>query len=201
MTGNVRGVLRLAVIFGLCVDPIAMAGDAWARGPGGAGRARPHVSREGPAQRGSFQPTQARESTRPNERPAPGRSTRTDPSDRRDARPDRMDARRAHQGERDRDREMDDRRNERRDDYDDRRDDRRDYYDDRRDDRRDYYDDRRHFARGARYSASWWTRSCSRATIVIADGYTYYRCDDVWFSRTYYGGEVIYTVTDAPSGS
>jgi hypothetical protein len=38
------------------------------------------------------------------------------------------------------------------------------------------------------------------ATVVDVDGYTYYECDDVWFSRTYYGGEVIYTVTDAPPG-
>lgn len=51
-----------------------------------------------------------------------------------------------------------------------------------------------------RYSASWWTQSCSRATIVIVDGYTYYHCDNFWFSRTYYGGDVVYTVTDTPAG-
>ena len=51
-----------------------------------------------------------------------------------------------------------------------------------------------------RYSATWWTQSCSQATIVVVDGYTYYFCDDYWFSRTYYGGDVIYTVTDPPPG-
>ena len=202
MTGNARGILRLTVIFGLSFYLISLSGEAWARGPGGSGRARPNVSRQGPAGSGSFQPT--RESTRRSERPAPKQRDRTAPSDRQDVSRDQTDARRVNQRERDPDREVEDRRNERRDDgrdyYDDRRDDRRDYYDDRRDDRRDYYEIRRHYVRGARYSASWWTRSCSRATIVVADGYTYYRCDDYWFSRTYYGGDVIYTVTDAPPG-
>ena len=70
----------------------------------------------------------------------------------------------------------------------------------RREDRRDYYDDRRDFARGATYTAVWWGQSCSNATVVVVDRYTYYECDGAWFSRTYYGGEVIYTVTDAPPG-
>ena len=70
----------------------------------------------------------------------------------------------------------------------------------RREDRRDYYDDRRDFARGATYTAVWWGQSCSNATVVVVDDYSYYECNDAWFSRTYYGGEVIYTVTDAPSG-
>ncbi len=200
MTGTVRGILRLTVIFGLSVYLISLSGEAWARGPGGSGRARPNVSRQGPAGSGSFQPTRTRESTRRSERPAPNQRDRTVPSNRQDVSRDQTDSRRVNQREPDRDREVEDRRNERRDDYDDRRDDRRDYYDDRRDDRRDYYDDRRHYARGRRYSASWWTRSCSRATIVIVDGYTYYRCDNFWFSRTYYGGDVIYTVTDTPPG-
>jgi len=98
----------------------------------------------------------------------------------------------------------DDRRDDRRDYNDDRRDDRRDYYDDRRDDRRDYYDDRRddhRYARGARYSSSWWiSNSCSRTVVVVLDGYSYYQCNDSWFGRTYYGGEVTYTVVDAPEG-
>jgi hypothetical protein len=84
-----------------------------------------------------------------------------------------------------------------RDRVEERRDDHRDYYDD----RRDYYDDRRDFARGARYSAVWWSsNSCVNAVVVKVDGYTYYQCNGAWFSRTYYGGEVTYTVTDAPAG-
>ncbi len=189
MTGNVRGILRLTVIFGLSFYLISLSGEAWARGPGGSGRARPNVSRQGPAGSGSFQPTRTRESTRRSERPAPQQRDRTVPSDRQDVSRDQTDARRVNQRERDPDREVEDRRDERRDDY-----------DDRRDDRRDYYDDRRHIARGMRYSASWWTRSCSRATIIVVDGYTYYHCDNFWFSRTYYGGDVVYTVTDTPSG-
>ncbi len=95
-----------------------------------------------------------------------------------------MDARRANEGERSRAREMDDRRQ-----------------DTRRDDRRDYYDDRRRYSRGVRYSASWWTsNSCSQEVVVVLDGYRYYQCNDAWFGRTYYGGEVTYTVIDAPEG-
>jgi hypothetical protein len=114
-----------------------------------------------------------------------------------------MDARRVNEGRRGRGREMDDRRDDRYEDrpippadrVEERRDDRRDYYDD----RRDYYDDRRDFARGARYSAVWWTsNSCPQTATVMLDGYTYYQCDDAWFGRTYYGGEVTYTVIDAP---
>ncbi len=193
MTGNIRGILRSTVIFGLSFYLISLSGEAWARGPGGGGRARPNVSREGPARGGSFQPTQTRESTRRSERPASKPQDRTVPSDQQDVSRDQTDARRVNQRERDPDREVEERRDERRDD-------RKDYYDDRRDDRRDYYVIRRHYTRGMRYSASWWTRSCSRATIVIVDGYTYYHCDNFWFSRTYYGGDVVYTVTDTPPG-
>jgi len=32
------------------------------------------------------------------------------------------------------------------------------------------------------------------------DGYSYYQCDGEWFGRSYYGGEVTYTVIDAPAG-
>ena len=51
------------------------------------------------------------------------------------------------------------------------------------------------------YSAGWWTRSCDDASVVTVDSYTYYECDGTWFSRTYYGGDVIYTVTDPPPGN
>jgi hypothetical protein len=36
--------------------------------------------------------------------------------------------------------------------------------------------------------------------IVVQDGYSYYQCNGAWFGRTYYGGEVTYTVIDAPQG-
>jgi hypothetical protein len=76
----------------------------------------------------------------------------------------------------------------------DRRENRQDYYDDRRDDRRRY-------ARGARYSAVWWTSSsCRQTVVVVQDGYSYYQCNGEWFGRSYYGGEVVYTVIDAPEG-
>jgi hypothetical protein len=117
-----------------------------------------------------------------------------------------MDARRLNDAERGRGRDLDDRRgDQRRDDrYEDRpavperveerRDDRRDYYDDRR-------DDRRQFARGARYSAVWWTsNSCRQTVVVVQDGYSYYQCNGEWFGRSYYGGEVTYTVIDPPQG-
>ncbi len=122
-----------------------------------------------------------------------------------------MEARREPELERRRDAEMRDRRQDYNRDYDrddryeerrnpaparavERRDNRRDYYDDRR-------DDRRAFARGVRYSSSWWTsNSCSQTAIVVVDGYTYYQCNGAWFGRTYYGGEVTYTVIDTPAG-
>ena len=195
MIRNVPDFLRLAVLVGLSVYLVILAEDAWARGRGGGARPRPNISRAGPARSGSFDSTRARGSARRDARP-----TRADPSVRREPRPERMDARRANEGERSRPREMDDRHEDRpnspADRVEERRDDRRDYYDD----RRDYYEDRR-YARGVRYSASWWTsNSCSEAVVVVLDGYSYYQCNDAWFGRTYYGGEVTYTVIDAPEG-
>lgn len=213
MIWRVPAFYRLTLILGISVLLVAMAEDAWARGPHGGARPRPNVSRQGPARSGSFHssrgPSRERGDTRRNERPGPDRSARRDPG------PDRLDARRSNERERgpDRDRDRRDRR-DRRDDYregnrdgdydrDDRDVDRRrgPVARERRDDRRDYYDDRRDFARGARYSAVWWSsNSCSDAVVVHVDGYTYYQCDNEWFGRSYYGGEVVYTVTDAPSG-
>ena len=179
MIWDLRGFFQLAVICGLSILLMALTHDASARGPGGGARPRAHVLRDGPARSGSFGHASGRERARP-ERQAERRQRRR-PDDRLPAaRPrDRPVERPAAPARRPVARE---------------------HREERRENRRDYYDDRRDFARGMRYSASWWTRSCSRATIVVANGYSYYRCDDVWFSRTYYGGEVIYTVTDAPSG-
>ena len=195
MIRNMPGILGLVLIAGLSILLLTVADDASARGPGAGARPRAHVSRQGPAGHGSFEHGRDRDRARRD-----ARSPRSDAPDRRQAMPDRVDQLPVRGAERDRDRtredRYDDRRDDRRDVYDDRRDDRRDYYDD----RRDYYDDRRAFVRGARYSASWWRSSCSQASVVVVDDYTYYGCDDEWFSRTYYGGEVVYTVTDPPRG-
>ena len=202
MTWKIHDVLRVAVIIGFSVCLIVPAGDAWAqrRGGGGGMRARPNVSRQGPARNGSFNSNQNRRDTRDNERP------RADRPDRRDPGPNRADARRLNDAERGRGRDLDDRRgDDRRDDrhedrpvvperVEERRDNRRDYYDDRR-------DDRRQFARGARYSSVWWTsNSCRQTVFVVQDGYSYYQCNGEWFGRSFYGGEVTYPVIDAPQG-
>ncbi len=200
MIRKLQPFFRVAVIMGLSVCLVALAQDAWAQRRGGGGRPRPHVSRQGPAPGGSFNSRREPGSARRDERPAAA------PSARREARPERMDRPRVEDTERGRGREMDDRREDarrdRRDDdrlnsREDRVEDRRDYYDD----RRDNYQDRRRVARGGRYSAVWWTsNSCSQTVVVVVDGYSYYQCNDTWFSRTYYGGEVTYTVTNAPPG-
>jgi hypothetical protein len=121
-----------------------------------------------------------------------------------------MDARDLDRADRGRSREVDERRQDARREVRDENgpdspDDRADRAEQRRDNRRDYYDDRRDdrldFARGVRYSSVWWTsNSCSQTAIVVVDGYTYYQCSGAWFGRTYYGGEVTYTVIDAPAG-
>lgn len=175
MIRHSRGFLQMAVICGLAVLLMALAQDASARGRGGGARPRAHVSRDGPARSGSFRHAPARERARPGHQAERRRQRR--PDDRpRVVRPENRPADRPVSPER------------------------RPVARERRENRRDYYDDRRDFVRGMRYSASWWGRSCSRATIVVADGYTYYRCDNTWFGRTYYGGEVLYTVVDTPPG-
>ena len=193
---------RVAVIVGLSVCLVAMAPDASAQRRGGGARPRANVSRQGPAKSGSFHSNSNRER-------ADARSYQ-----RRDARPERMEPRHGPERERRRAPEMRERRQDYgRDDRSDRRDDRYEERRDpppervqeRRDNRRDYYDDRRDdrrdFARGARYSTVWWTsNSCSQTVVVVTDGYSYYQCNGTWFGRTYYGGEVTYTVIDAPPG-
>ena len=117
----------------------------WARGRGGAGRARPNVSRQGPAGGGSFRREHRPARERGDERRAPDRSLRSNPSDRPER--ERRDAPRATERERRRSYDDDRRRDDRpRDDRQDRRDDYRD--DDReppgredREDRRDRYSD------------------------------------------------------------
>ncbi len=203
MSRKVHDFLRMVVIIGFSVCLIAVAGDTWAqrRGGGGGMRARPNVSRQGPARSGSFDSNRGRGDTRYNERGGADRTPRVDRPDQRDPRRDRMDERRMNDGDRVRGRDLDDRRDDR---YEDRRD-VPDRVEERRENRRDYYDDRqddrRRYARGARYSAVWWTsNSCRQTIVVVQDGYSYYQCDGEWFGRSYYGGEVTYTVIDAPEG-
>lgn len=153
-------------------------------------RPQANISRRGPARSGSFEPNVRRGGSHPSRRAARERSNRVDRVEAREPRRELRDARETDRGV---DREDMDRQEiaDRREDT------RQDYYDD----RRDYRDDRRALARGARYSAVWWSsNSCQSAVVVEVDGYTYYQCDGAWFSRTYYGGEVTYTVTDAPPG-
>jgi hypothetical protein len=165
-------------------------------------RARPNVSRQGPARNGSFHSTRDRGGAGYNERPAADEPTALDRRQHRQPGPDRTDARGMNdeyrgRGEDRNDNRLDDRRDDRdedRRDVPDRVEERRDYYDDRRDDRRQY-------VRGTRYSAVWWTSNTCRQTIVVVqDGYSYYQCNGEWFGRSYYGGEVVYTVIDAPEG-
>jgi hypothetical protein len=46
----------------------------------------------------------------------------------------------------------------------------------------------------------WYSSQSCSDEVVVVDGYSYYSCNSAWFGRTYYGGEVIYTVVDAPPG-
>jgi hypothetical protein len=200
MIWKVRDFVRMAAMIGLSVSLVVLTGDAWAQRRGGGAHARPNVTRQGPARSGSFNSNRNRPDTRRDERPAPDRSPREDRMDRRDPGPDRIDTQRVNKAERGRGPDEDDRRKGRQDRpveparVQERRENRRDYYDDRR-------DDRRQFARGVRYSSVWWTsNSCRQTVIVVQDGYSYYQCNGAWFGRTYYGGEVTYTVIDAPQG-
>ena len=187
MTRNAHRFLRIGSILALCVYLVMPAGDAGGRG--GAARARPNVSRAGPAGGGSFRREHRPARERGAERRAPDRSLGSNPP----ARPERerRDAHRATERERRRPYEDDDRRRD-----DDREPPVRDY----REDRRDRYSDRRAFARGTTYSAVWYSSQSFSDEAVVVDGYSYYSCSGAWFGRTYYGGEVIYTVVDAPPG-
>lgn len=189
---------RLPIIFAVVLVLGMSSADAWARGRGGRGGARPtaHVSRSGPARDGSYghnrSATQFRRDT----------GQVRDAGDRRTQQRAAAEPRNTGHSEVDRNRASDSNfgREQTRSNARDRQDDRRDRYEDRQDYRRNYYEDRRQFARGVRYSASWWGRSCTTTTIVVSGSYTYYKCENAWFSRTYYSGELVYTVVDAPPG-
>lgn len=191
-----KTIFRAGLLLGLALHLGVPEGDAWARG-GRRAHTRPNVSRSGPASRGSLR-NQAEQ--RGPDRRGSERDYDHNRYDRRDQydREDRVE-RRVDRGRVDIDREdLRDRPNapdspeEAK-----RRQNRREHI---RDERRDYYEDRRDFRRGAVYYSSWWSTSCTYAEVVETGGYTYYKCEGAWFSRTYYGGEVIYTVTDAPPG-
>jgi hypothetical protein len=225
MIPKVSLILRLALIVGLSLNLVALPEDAWAQRRGGhaahGSRSRPNVSRQGPARSGSFKSAPQRSRPRQAERSSPNRN------ERRGGGPERMDSQRGpdrgpnpgrDRDNRRRDDLRQDRRDELRDDQRDNirddprdnvRDDRRgrndDNRDDQRDNRRDRVDDRRddyrRYSRGRSYTTVWWSsNSCSQTVFVVVDGYSYYQCDSAWFSRTYYGGEVTYTVTDPPPG-
>jgi hypothetical protein len=70
-----------------------------------------------------------------------------------------------------------------------------------RDDRRDHAR-RRHRAwrRGTELIYVEWEDYGCGDTVVEDDGDELYECDGAWFIQTYYGGEVVYTVTDPPRG-
>ena len=65
--------------------------------------------------------------------------------------------------------------------------------------RREVREERR-WRRGVRLGYVDWDEADCGEDYVEVDGYRYYSCDGSWFSRTYYGGEVVYTVTDPPPG-
>lgn len=176
----------------------------------GAGRPRPQVSREGPAREGSFSRDRSPRYERNQEGPRGDRRAplqerpRTDPrmeqgrEQRREQIQDRRDYSRDRRGDREPGGYYEDDRRARPDEERlERRDDRRQ---DLREERHEFYADRRAFVRGATYTAAWYDSQSCPDRVVIVDGYSYYECNDSWFGRSYYGGEVIYTVTDPPSG-
>ncbi len=110
---------------------------------------------------------------------------------------DRREYSRDRRGDREDRRYEDDRRDRPDEERSERRDDRRQ---DIREDRDEFYADRRVFVRGETYTAAWYDSQSCPDRVVVVDGYSYYECNDSWFGRSYYGGEVIYTVTDPPPG-
>jgi hypothetical protein len=198
MTRCERVRKHLPIIFAVILVLGMSSAEAWARGRGGRGGARPraNVSRTGPARHGSYghnrsatQPQRDTRQARDFEDRRPQQQAATEPTKTRRSEVDRKRASDSNFG-----------REQTRENARDRQDDRRDRYDDRRDYRRNYYEDRARYYRGARYSAVWWGQSCTTTTIVVSGNYTYYKCENAWFSRTYYSGELVYTVVDAPAG-
>ncbi len=70
---------------------------------------------------------------------------------------------------------------------------------DRRDDRHDRARRRRAWRHGTQLSYVEWNDYDCGNHEVVADGDNLFECEGTWFIQTYYGGEVVYTVTDAPS--
>ena len=73
-----------------------------------------------------------------------------------------------------------------------------------RDDYRDRDPDvvRRHriWHRGHRITYVEYSNYGCGEVVVVVDGDKYYECEGTWFVRTYYGGELVYTASDPPSG-
>lgn len=112
------------------------------------------------------------------------------------------------QGARD---DRDDLREERRDFIEERQEDRQDFVKDRYDDRRDFIDDmdeerwrryRRHryWWRGHRHYTTVVYRSEPCPDIIVVNDHRYYHCDEMWYDRVYYEGDVNYMVVSAPPG-
>ena len=173
-------------------------------------RGRPQISRSGPASQGSF--GRGSDTHRQSQRardPGPDRNRDRGP----DPGPDRFRERSPDPGP-DRFRERDAGRQRHpdvdRDPGPDRRPDPDRVRDERRDRRDDYLDDRDDRRGRARRHRAWrhgtqltyveWTDSDCSNEEVLDGGASLFECDGVWFVRTYYGGDVVYTVTDAPSG-
>jgi hypothetical protein len=169
------------------------------RGGGGGGRGGGgghSFSRSGPASGGSVRSHQVSRGQRGSMQENRG-ANRGDRSgqrgDMRDDRSDRRDNVRDDRGD-----HLDDRLDHR----DDAREDRQRYADEVRDDRRDWYEDNYRYRRrvGTVVTVSTFNSYSCTTTKVYVDGVTYYRCDDVWYSRAYHSGSVTYVVVTAPSG-
>jgi hypothetical protein len=198
-----RATLRACFVLAMLLPLVGLsASDAEAQR-----RGRPQINRSGPASHGSFgrgsdthrQSQRARDPgpDRDRERgpdPGPDRFRDRGP----DPGPDRFREREAgRQRYPDADRDPDP---DRRPDPDRVRDERRDRRDDYRDDRRDRARRHRAWRHGTQLTYVEWTDyDCSNEEVVDG-GASLFECDGVWFVRTYYGGEVVYTVTDPPSG-
>jgi hypothetical protein len=218
-----RKTLRFEVLAALvCLAGVALlvATESLAQRRGGRGGR--HITRSGPASHGSYgRNVESRRNEAPRPSAPQSREDRVRAADRdnspardldRDAYRDDLqnnnqqnnqqnnrDRGQIRNNNRDRNQDRDDDREPDRD-RDDRRDD--DYDRDRDPDRdRDRHDvARRHRAwyRGDQISYIEYREYNCDEDAVVVDGDKYYRCEGSWFVRTYYGGEMVYTVTESP---
>lgn len=194
MRKSVRFALFAALICPT-VTVLLVSTESLARGK--AGRGRQQITRSGPASHGSYGRTQRSRGNDDPRRKPPQPGDRV-PGPR--AQADRVPGPRAREvvNTTDHRNRVTDRQ---RDDYQDR--DRDQIWD--RDDFRDpdpYVVARRHrvWHRGVQITyVEYNDYGCGDVAVVVDDD-KYYRCEGTWFVRTYYGGELVYTATDPPSG-